>query len=435
EDQHTYTHQIFDHQELLRSVTKASFRLNVESLEEILDKALSIAFDGQRGPVHLDVPISVAKARIARPIPVRRAKIMATAPVDEEVTRLGALLEQARRPLILAGLDVLAHRAASELQSLAELLSAPVLTTYKAKGVIPETHPLSLGGAGLSPRADAVLLPLVRKADVVVLAGYDPIEMRKGWRSPFREETAVIEISSVPNTHYVHQASCSVVGDIGATLRVLGQRVQKSAGPVWDCGSPESARRSLESAFARESVFGPARISHALSELIPKHAFVSVDTGAHRIAFNQIYRVQSAGTLLQSSGLCTMGCAVPLAIGAKLAAPLRPAVAVTGDGGLEMALGELATLRDQRLGVVIVVYDDRSLALIEMKQRHLGLSTLGVNSGGTDFVSVAKSFGGIGVLVEDEATLRKAVCEALAVEGRFSLLHCRLERASYDHLI
>jgi glyoxylate carboligase len=117
---------------------------------------------------------------------------------------------------ILSGCDCL------KLQSRG--LEVPVVTTYKAKGVIPEDHPLSIGGAGLSPRADHILQPLFTEADLVICAGYDPIEMRAGWRNLWDPaDQRVIEFAAEPNRHYMHHAMISFVCDVGEGLKSLAK--------------------------------------------------------------------------------------------------------------------------------------------------------------------------------------------------------------------
>ncbi len=146
---------------------------------------------------------------------------------------------------------------------------------------------------------------------------------------------------------------------------------------------------------------------------------------------SQLWEAYEPRSLLQSSGLCTMGRALPLAMCYKLADPSRPVVAFTGDAGLEMVLGELATLRDLALPVVVVIFVDASLALIEMKQRHVGLSNLGVDIGATDFAAIASALGGHGARVDNPLDLERELSDALT-RDRFTLLSCRIERMSYD---
>ena len=164
---------------------------------------------------------------------------------------------------------------------------------------------------------------------------------------------------------------------------------------------------------------------------LPKDVLATADTGAHRILLSQLWECHEPRSLLQSSGLCTMGCALPLAMGYKLARPGRTVVAFTGDAGLEMVLGELATLRDLALPVIVVVFVDASLALIEMKQRRDGLPNLGVDFGATDFAALAEAMGGHGVAVGDAGSLEQALGTALE-RDRFTLLACAIDRKSYD---
>jgi acetolactate synthase-1/2/3 large subunit len=427
----TYTHQVFDHGELLRPVVKASFKATDGAVDVMVDKALAIALDEPQGPVHIDLPMGLAgRAQPARDGP-RRARPAAMAPApgpDLEAAR--GLLARAERPLVVAGLEVLAHDAAEAVAGFCRTFGAPLVTTYKAKGVLPEDDPLALGGAGLSPEADKVLLPLVERADLIVAAGYDPIEMRAGWCDPWDPAKAV-EFTDVPNTHYVHQAAYGFVGHVGHGLAALGGGLPGKA--TWPDGEPAAARAKLRGFFASGGDWGPSRIVEVVRAALPREAVATVDSGAHRILLSQLWDCYAPRGLLQSTALCTMGGALPLAIGYKAARPEAPVVAFTGDAGLEMVLGELASLRDLGLPLIIVVFVDASLALIEMKQRRAGLANLGVDFGATDFPALARALGGHGVGVRDAATLEREVGAALDREG-FTLLACEVPRQSYDGL-
>ena len=426
-----YTHQVFDHGALLRPVTKASFTLVDGAVETIVEKALAIATEGRPGPVHIDIPIGLAGKTQAAVRPVRLPAVAAAAPAaGPDLARARDLLARARRPLLIAGLEVLVQGAEAAVAALARDFSIPLITTYKAKGILPEDEPLALGGAGLSPLADRHLMPLVEASDLLLLAGYDPIEMRHGWRQRWDPaRTPVIEFVAAPTTHGMHGAGLTFVGDIGAGLTAV--RDGLAPGESWSNGAPVAARDTLREAFAADEPWGPAAIVDEVRRALPADGIATVDSGAHRILLSQIWRCPAPRTLLQSSGLCTMGCALPLAIGAKLAAPGRAVVAFSGDAGLEMVLGELATLRDLRLGLVIVVFVDASLALIELKQRQAGLRNLGVDFGVTDFAAVARALGGRGFAVDNRPALRAAVTEGLAA-GTFTVIAAAIGRHAYD---
>ena len=432
EAQH-FTHQVFDHTKVLNPVTKASLTVAEGAVETTIEKALAIAMEGRPGPVHLDLPISTANAAEDGNRPVHRSTPapMAPAPGPDWDAACRAL-SSAERPLIIAGVDVLHHYAADDVADLARRFSIPILTTYKAKGILPEDDPLALGGHGLSPKAFSIIKPLINQADAIVLAGYDPIEMRSEWCDPWdigEDGPAVIEFSAEANRHFMHHASHSFIGDVGAGIHALTESVSRSGS--WPGGEPAATRAALKNAFPRDEEWGPAAVIDVCRDVLPRETVVAVDTGAHRILLAQQWECFGPRTLLQSTALCTMGTAVPLAAGHQFAAPGTPVAAFSGDAGMEMILGELATLRDANLKFPIIVFVDESLALIELKQRRDGMNNRGVDFGGTDFAAAAVAMGGQGVTADSRDDLRAALEEAMGADV-FTLIACPIGRKAYD---
>ncbi|ETX29808.1 thiamine pyrophosphate-binding protein [Roseivivax isoporae] len=425
-----YTHQVLDQGRVFAAVAKASFTLAAGAAEVTIDKALAIATDGRPGPVHIDVPISVADAPAEARPDLRRRPALPVAPArGPGLDAARAALAGAERPLIVAGVDAVNGGAAEALRAAAEALGAPVVTTYKAKGLLPEDHPLALGGAGLSPRADAILLPLVRAADAILLAGYDPIEMRTGWQDPWDPDAVpVVDVTAEPNLHYMHQGSVNVVGAIGPSLAALTEGATPAAG--WG-GRVAETRAALDAAFAPEEAWGPAAVIETCRQVLPPETRASADSGAHRILLSQMWRCSYPRALVQSSGLCTMGCAVPLAMGAQLAEPDRPCVSFSGDAGFLMVAGELATAADLGLRTIFVVFVDRSLALIELKQRQRQMRNAGVDFGRTDFAALGRAMGGAGHVVTSREALRAALEAALEAET-FTVIAAEIDRRAYD---
>lgn len=424
----TYTHQVMDHQSLLRPVVKGSFRATAGSVAQVMAKAITLALSGQPGPVHVDVPIGVAEGAeasaafaVALPEP--------PAATGAQIARLQAALGRARRPIALAGVDAVNEAAGPAIAEFCRAHGVPLITSYKGKGLLDEGDPLSLMGAGLSPKADRILLPLLAEADLVLLLGYDPIEMRIGWRNPFSDRQNVIEIAPVPRLHGMHRSDETVLAGISGTLAQL----RPAGGRYWPDGEIAAARAALHMAFSGEDRgWGAHAAFSTLRRVLPETAILTADSGAHRILLSQMWRAPAPRLMLQSSGFCTMACALPLAMGARLGRPDAPVVAVMGDAGLEMGVGELATLRDLGLPVIVCVMVDESLTLIEMKQRHAGLRNLGVDFGATDFPALATAFGGHGLWVDDVASMESALREALERPG-FSLLAVRIGRKAYDN--
>ena len=181
----SFTHQVIDQPALMAPVTKARFRVAEGTAAAVIDKAIAIALTDPPGPVHVDLPYNLAATAVSE------CKISALAaspghwPDDSSRRQAISLLEKSRRPMLVAGIGAVHHRAGSAIKALCEKFSMPFVTTYKAKGIVDEGHPLCLGGHGLSPLSDKVILPLLRESDCVILAGYDPIEMRDGWCHPW----------------------------------------------------------------------------------------------------------------------------------------------------------------------------------------------------------------------------------------------------------
>ncbi|MEP4380825.1 MAG: thiamine pyrophosphate-binding protein [Alphaproteobacteria bacterium] len=426
---HTYTHQWLDQNALLKPITKASFVADADSIHVVVDKALAIALDDPPGPVHIDVPVSVGNSDAPKREPVRRSRPVRGAAYGGPLDVAREWLDAAKRPVVISGIEAINNGAAADIQKFIRQFNIPLITTYKAKGILPEDDPLALGGAGLSPVADAILLPIVNASDCVILAGYDPIEMRGGWRDPWSTDAHVIELSAVPNTHYVHRARLSLLGDVGGSLRALGRGLAGNS--TWNTDDIEEHRNALRAVFRPDEDWGPAAIVDTARRVLPRETIATVDSGAHRILLSQVWEAYGPRELLQSNGFCTMGCALPLAMGAKIADPNRPVVAFTGDGGLDMVLGELTTARDMELPVIVIVFADRSLALIEMKQRGTGYQNAAVDFPPTDYTVLARALGGDGYNCRNRDDLESALNQALQTK-HFSIVACEFPRAAYD---
>lgn len=427
----TYTHQVLDQPQVFRPITKASFTLTAGVALVITDKALAVATEGRPGPVHIDVPISVADTMVPAahaPLATRPGPASPAPGVMLDGAR--AALANTRRPVMIVGLDAMNDAAGPALTAFAETFGCAVITTYKAKGLIDENHPLSLGGAGLSPLADKHLLPLVAKADLILCLGYDPIEMRPGWRAVWNPAAIpVIDITAEPNRHYMHHATFPFVADCVAGLAALSDGIAPQA--TWPDGDIAATRAALGCAFPTAEPWGPAAIIDECRSTLPADTLATADSGAHRILLSQMWTCAEPRALIQSSGLCTMGCAVPMAMGLSLVEPQRAVVSFSGDAGFLMVAGELATAQELGLRTIFVVFVDASLALIELKQRQRQMPNTGVDFGRHDFAAIGRAFGGAGVTVTSRAEL-KAALGAAQTADTFTVIAAIIERGAYD---
>ncbi|HXF67867.1 MAG TPA: thiamine pyrophosphate-binding protein [Burkholderiales bacterium] len=427
-----YTHQILDQAAVLRPLTKWSATIAARGALEQVRKGIAIATAPVPGPVHFDLPADIASARQAARSGKAESERVRAAGGAGDFAKVVSWLGRARRPLVLAGLGVLLDRAQAELRRFVEGWRLPVITTYKAKGVLPEDHPLALGGAGLSPVVDAMHLERVRDADLVLCAGFDPVELRAEWIAPWDGEKRTVSLDLVPNTHHVYRCAVEYSGGIAGALAALAAAAPRRRPRRWPDRELERHREAIRRRIARvpRRGLGPYQVTATLREVFPRDTLATVDTGSHRILVNHVWRCYEPRGLLQSNGLGSMGYALPAAIAAKLLHPRRPVLAMTGEAGLDMVIGEMALLAHYGLALTIVVFRDDTLSLIKLKQERMRLPETGVRTGSPDYAALARAYGGEGVVVQSVAELGKAARAALRAQ-RFTLIEARIDPAEY----
>jgi acetolactate synthase-1/2/3 large subunit len=231
------------------------------------------------------------------------------------------------------------------------------------------------------------------------------------------------------NTHYLHQSGLHFVTDIGLTLQVISEGV--TSGGTWSDGSVTTAQDKMADDFQAEDAWGPGVIIETCRETLPRNTIATVDSGAHRILLSQKWQCYEPRSLLQSSALCTMGCAVPLAMGASLVDPDRPVVSFSGDAGMLMVAGELSTASELGLKTIFVVFVDACLSLIELKQRQRQMKNAGVDFAKHDFAALGQSLGGGGHTVSSRDQLVAAL-EAAQTSDTFTVIAAAIDQGAYD---
>lgn len=426
-----FTHQVLDQQGLLRPVVKWSAVLGARGAAELVRKGIAIATEPMPGPVHFRLPADVAAMRqpFAAAAPV--ARVLAV-PRAAQLGPVRRWLERARRPLAFAGLAVGVERAEPALARFLERWRVPLVTTYKAKGALPEDHALAIGAAGLSPVVDAIHRKELSRADLVLTIGFDPVELRSEWIAPWLPTMRSVNIDLVPNRHGLYASRIECIGPIAATLDALAACAPARAPRRWSARDLAAYRGAVRAAVARRRArrLGPFEVATALRRVFPRETIATVDTGSHRILVNHVWEAYGPRQLLQSNGLGSMGYALPTAVAAKLLFPRRPVLAMTGEAGLDMVIGELVLLAHHRLPVTVVVFRDDVLSLIRLKQERMGLPATGVVTGNADYAAIAAACGGTGVAVDNAADLERAAQAALRAP-RFTLIEARIDPAEY----
>ncbi len=429
------THQYVDHAAHVGAIAKGSVTVGAESAAHWVAHAVRLALAEPRGPVHLDLPADVA-GRSAVPA----ATSMAPTPLPpldgDRVERAAAMIRAARRPVVIAGLGCRVADA-KWLRAFAEAVPTPVLTTYKAKGAIPDPHPLALG----TFTGGALEEPLVRRADLIIAFGLDPVELIP---RPWSYSAPVLSLTRCPaatpglpapggGTYFT--PALEVVGEPGAILEDLAPRILGRVQADWDVAEVDRIRRQRMSAL-EVSVPGlaPHRVVQMTRELTAAGSIASVDAGAHMFPATAYWLALEPGELLISNGLATMGFALPAAIAAQLVHPDRRVVCFTGDGGLMMVAAELETVARLRLPIMIVVLNDEALSLIAVKQEQKGFEGVSMRYAGPDLGALARAFGLRAFTATDEATLRTALIGAQSAPGS-ALIDARIDASGYRRML
>ncbi len=403
-------HQILDQQALLAPVVKWSATLDRDAAST-LERALH---RGSRGAGRSGAPRHAADARRrARPRAHLPSPSPARAPDDLEPLRTA--LEQARRPVIVAGVEAARVLLPGAIERLADRLGAPVLTTYKAKGVIAEDH---ARWAGILTGGE-LERPLLDASDAVLAIGLDPVELlTKPW--PYAAPLLTLRACDAGIGY-----GDPVVACIDPTLNldalvVAPRETALDAGPVREA--------ALEALRVPSDTLTVWRTVELLGEELPANTTLAVDAGAHMFAATWFWRASEPRRFLISNGLATMGFAVPAALAA--ACQHGFAVALTGDGGMAYDAFELETAARLGLKLIVVVLNDASLSLIRIKHEAKGHDRGRLDFGPVRFDALAAALGVTGVAVSEEDELRNAVRAAVERDGP-TVIDVRLSGAEH----
>lgn len=416
--------QVINHRQIYAPITKWSTTLHAKSAQQQLRRALRVSTSPAPGPVHIDIPSTETMAEApAMPFPpaLYQPKLP-TVPDANSISPALDMIRAAKRPIILAGLGVLWDRASTGLVTFAETLGAPVLTTSKCKGVIPEDHPLRAGCiiGGLIERE------LINQADLIITVGLDAVELQpKAW--PYG--TPLLSLVNTPTLDALVPASMEVSGDINGLLAALINGIGGQG--EWGEKAAAKFRTDVINALNVGTNFlSPHRAMEIARAALPRDTIATCDAGASRLLVVQKWESYGPREFLTSNGLGTMGYAIPGALAARLAHPTRPVVAFAGDGGFLMAVADLHTAVREKLPIIVVVFDDREIALIRIKQEIKKIPKFGIELGGLDWVSLAQGFGADGVVVETEAQLSDALAAAVK-SGNTTVVAVRIDGSCY----
>ncbi|HIH68025.1 MAG TPA: biosynthetic-type acetolactate synthase large subunit [Candidatus Nitrosotenuis sp.] len=404
-------------------VVKYSFQpTKATDIPEVIKKGFYIAETGRPGAVLIDIPKDVQTNEAEIPFP-DEVKIRGyhpwTDPDVAAIERAIKLLLSSTKPVILAGGGVIISSAFAELQSIAELLMIPVVSTFKGKGAFPETHPLSLGPIGMHGHAEAN--KIMSEADCVLAIGTRFSDRSVGTFAEFEKNLKIIHLDVDPAEIGKNQTtSVAIVGDVKASLRIflrlLIQKVTKpSEDNVWLKHVTEVKEYWKENLKLHPGELTAARILRKLREVMPHQSIVTTEVGQHQMWASLFYDVIHPGTFFSSTGLGTMGWGFPAAIGAKAARPDLPVVDIAGDGSFNMTENSLATSVLDNLPVIVFLVNNYTLGMVAQWQRTFyDRRMIGVDQKRCpDYCKLAQSYGAQGIRVGNLDELGQAIKSGL----------------------
>ena len=417
------THQKLDLRALFAPITKWQARVTAANAGAVTDRALRLALTPRQGPVLLEVPSDVPsqEVRDADPGAAEPEARRASGPPDPRpVEAAGALLRHSRSPVLFAGLDALDAGAAEPLRRFVEAWGIPTILSPKAKGLLRDDHPLSIGT--IEGLGSAKLYEWVAGRDLVVMLGFDPVEFDRDWAS----QAPVIHVSPLPNDDRYYRSAVDVVGAVGASLDALGAQAQPK-----DTADAARFRDEFRS-FVRPARGGltAQEVLGALRAVLPEDALVACDVGFNKSVSIQCWPAYMPRTFFVSNGLSSMGYGLPAAIGLKLAHPERAVACVLGDGGFAMSVAELETAARLGLALTVVILADEALQQIKAGQERKGFPVTGTTFGALDYGALATAFGAEGIEARTLDECRAAFRDA-ARSTRVTLVAAHVDPAGY----
>ena len=404
--------------------TKYSFQPRQASeIPEAVKKSFYIAESGRPGPVLIDIPKDVQQqiAKIEFPDYIKvRGYSPNVDPDLSEINKACEMLLKAEKPIIMAGGGVILSGAFSELQTLAELLSIPVVSTFKGKGAFPENHQLSLGPIGMHGHAEANRMIL--ETDCIVAIGARFSDRTVGRFDEFGKDINVIHFDIDPAEIGKNKSvNAAIIGDLKSSLRALIKMIPKTFRVNEEISKQWLNRKKELVSYYADSLKDYSREITAkkslkkLREILPVDGIVTTEVGQCQMWTSLHFDVISPGTFFSSTGLGTMGFGFPASIGAKAARKDVTVVDIAGDGSFNMTENSLAVSVLEGLPVIVFLLNNFMLGMVAQWQRTFyNRRYSGVHlKNCPDYCKIAESYGGQGIRVQSMDELEKLIKTAI----------------------
>jgi acetolactate synthase-1/2/3 large subunit len=403
-------------------ITKHNYLvMNAADIARVVKEAFHIASTGRPGPVLIDIPKDVftEKADFEYPDSLDLPGYKPTMDGHpSQVKKAAKLINEAKRPVILAGHGIILSNSYDELRELAEKAQIPVITTLLGISCFPEGHVLSLGMPGMHGMAYASWA--IEEADLVLALGMRFDDRITGKPSAFATNSKKVHIDIDPSEIGKNvKVDVPIVGDLKRVLRMLNKHVDPTLHGEW-LGRIEELKREHPSHLVRETdKLIPQFVIKEISAATNGEAIIVTGVGQHQMWAAQHYGFKEPRSLVSSGGSGAMGYEVPGALGAQVGRPDKVVWSIAGDGGFQMTMSEVATMVENRIPVKFAIINNGFLGMVRQWQEAFYQRQY-VATGYTrnpDFARLADAFGCLGLKVTDKAQVRGAIEKAMAYDG------------------
>ncbi|HFQ5592117.1 TPA: acetolactate synthase AlsS [Staphylococcus aureus] len=416
------THQSIDNAALLKYSSKYSEEVqDPESLSEVMTNAIRIATSGKNGASFISIPQDVISSPVESKAISLCQKPSLGVPSEHDINDVIEAIKNASFPVLLAGMRSSSAEETNAIRKLVERTNLPVVETFQGAGVISrelENH--FFGRVGLF--RNQVGDELLRKSDLVVTIGYDPIEYEaSNWNKEL--DTQIINIDEVQAeiTNYM-QPKKELIGNIAKTIEMISDKVDEPFINQQHLDELEQLRTHIDEetgikATHEEGILHPVEIIESMQKVLTDDTTVTVDVGSYYIWMARNFRSYNPRHLLFSNGMQTLGVALPWAISAALVRPNTQVVSVAGDGGFLFSSQDLETAVRKNLNIIQLIWNDGKYNMVEFQEEMKYKRSSGVDFGPVDFVKYAESFGAKGLRVTNQEELEAAIKEGYETDG------------------
>lgn len=409
-----YLHECKDQRSLTDAITAFSAVAHTpQDIPELIARAFAVFGSQRPRPVHLSIPLDVLAAPAAGPWPIHAMPQTRAVPDASALQAALALLQQAQRPVLIAGGGAVG--AAAAVRQLAERLQAPVFTTVAGKGIVSSQHPLSAGSTLCLPQGWQAL----QAADVVVAIGTELAET-DFWCEHLPLSASMLRVDIDPAQHQGrYPSTVALCGDAGATLAAL-LGLLSTAGHTAAPALPFAAKAWMQDV---ERSLAPLQRTHlqairAIEAALPSEVCVASDMTQIAYSANYLMHARTPRRWLHPTGYGTLGYGLPAGIGAQIAQPDVPVLVLVGDGGALYTLTELATAQEEVRGsLVVLLWNNEALGQIRDDMVERGMAPVGVLPRSPDFCSLVRAFGGHAVRPVNLEALQNALRTGFARSG------------------